>query len=127
MRRQLRKFLPVFLIALAVQLLAPVASSWTAAIAASNPLGTAEICFHNSSQTDGSGDQGADRRTYHSLCSICCAAQVSAALDTPNHLTVAVLHRQPARVVWRIGVPDWVSARSGSNAQARAPPLFLTA
>jgi Protein of unknown function (DUF2946) len=123
MRRQLQKFLPVFLIALAVQVLAPIASSWTAAIAASNPLGAAEICSHDPSEAHGSGgDQGADHRTYHSLCSICCAAQASAALDTPNHLAVAVLHRQPARVVWQIGTPDWGVARTGSNAQARAPP-----
>ena len=122
MRRQLQKFLPVFLIALAVQILAPIASTWTAAIAASNPLGAAEICFNNPSQTHDSGDQGADHRTYHGLCLVCCAAQASAALDTPNHLVVAVFDRQPARLVWRFGALDRGMFRAGSNAQARAPP-----
>ena len=122
MRRQLQKFLPVFLIALAVQVLAPIASSWAAAIAASNPLGAAEICSHDPAQTFGSGAQGGDHRTYHGLCLICCTAQASAALDTPNQLTVAALHRQPARMVWRIGAADWGVARTGSNTQARAPP-----
>jgi hypothetical protein len=122
MRRQLQKFLPVFLIALTVQILAPIASSWAAAIAASDPLGAAEICFHNPSQTPASGEQGADHRAHDRLCSICCAAQAGAALDTPNHPEVAVPHRQPARVVWHNGAPEWGVARTGSNAQARAPP-----
>ena len=122
MRRQLKQFLPVFLIALAAQILAPIASTWTAAIAASNPLGAAEICFNDPSQTNDSGDQGADHRTHHGLCLVCCAAQASAALDAPNHVVVAALHRQPARVVWRNGAPDRGVFRTGSNAQARAPP-----
>jgi Protein of unknown function (DUF2946) len=122
MRRQLLRFLPVFLIALTVQILAPIASTWTAAIAASDPLGTAEICFNNPSQTPAPGDQGADHRAHERLCSICCAAQAGAALDTPNHPASAVPDRQPARVIWHNGAPDWGATRTGSNAQARAPP-----
>jgi hypothetical protein len=122
MRRQLQKFLPVFLIALTVQILAPIASSWTAAIAASDPLGAADICFNNPSQPPPSDDRGVDHRTHDRLCSICCAAQTGAALDTPNHATSAVPDRQPARVVWHNGAPEWGVARIGSNAQARAPP-----
>jgi hypothetical protein len=122
MRRQLLRFLPVFLIALTVQILAPIASTWTAAIAASDPLGAAEICFNNPSQTPATGDRGADHRAHDRLCSICCAAQAGAALDTPNQPASAGPDRQPARVIWHIGAPDWVAARTGSNAQARAPP-----
>ena len=122
MRRRLLKFLPVFLIALTVQILAPIASSWTAAIAASDPLGAAEICFHDPSQTPASRDQGADHRAHDRLCSICCAAQAGAALDTPNHPASVEPDRQPARVIWHNGAPDWAVARTGSNAQARAPP-----
>jgi hypothetical protein len=122
MRRQLLRFLPVFLIALAVQILAPIASSWTAAIAASDPLGAADICFNNPSQSPASGDQGADHRAHDRLCSICCAAQAGTALDTPNHPASAGPDRQPARVVWHNGAPEWGVARTGSNAQARAPP-----
>jgi len=122
MRRQLLRFLPVFLIALTVQILAPIASSWTAAIAASDPLGAAEICFNNPSPTPASGDQGADHRAHDRLCSICCAAQAGAALDTPNQPVAAVTDRQAARVVWHNGAPERGVARTGSNAQARAPP-----
>jgi hypothetical protein len=122
MRRQLLRFLPVFLIALTVQILAPIASSWTAAMAASDPLGAADICFNNPDQTPASGDHGAGHRAHDRLCSICCAAQAGAALDTPDHPASAVPDRQPARVIWHNGAPDWGVARTGSNAQARAPP-----
>jgi len=122
MRRQLRKFLPVFLIALAVQILAPIASSWTAAIAASDPLGMAEICFNDPSQAPGAGDQGAGHRAHDRLCSICCAAQAATALDTPNQPVSAAPDRRPAGVVWHNGAPERGVARTGSNAQARAPP-----
>jgi hypothetical protein len=122
MRRQLLRFLPVFLIALTVQILAPIASSWTAALAASDPLGMADICFNNPSQPPAAGDQGADHRAHDRLCSICCAAQAAAALDTPTQPAVAVTDRRPARVVWHNGAPEWDVARIASNAQARAPP-----
>lgn len=122
MRRRLLRFLLVFLIALAVQVLAPIASSWTAAIAASDPLGAADICFNNTAQTPAPGDQGADHRAHDRLCSICCAAQAGGTLDTPNHPVSTAPERQPARVIWHNGAPDWGVARTGSNAQARAPP-----
>src|SRR3954468_10156945 len=122
MRRQLQKFLPVFLIALAVQILAPIASSWTAAIAVSDPLGAAEICFNDPSQGPASGDRGANHRAHDRLCSICCAAQAGAALDTPSQPASVLTDRQPSRVTWHNRAPDWVVARTGSNAQARAPP-----
>jgi len=121
MRRQLQKFLPVFLIALVVQSLAPIAASWTAAIALADPLGSAEICVSHAG-TPESDDRGADHRAYHGLCSICCAAQLGSALDTPNRTEVAAPQRLPARVVWRNGAPEWGVAYTGSNTQARAPP-----
>jgi hypothetical protein len=122
MRRRLLKFLPIFLIALAVQILAPIAAGWTAAIAVSDPLGVAEICHSNPAALPESGDQGADHRAHDGLCSICCAAQASAALDTPQSVAVAIPFRQHADVVWRDSAPAHVSAGAGSNAQARAPP-----
>ena len=38
MRRRLKNFLPIVLIALAVQIVAPIAACWAAGIAASDPL-----------------------------------------------------------------------------------------
>lgn len=122
MRRRLQKFLPIFLIALAVQILAPIAAGWTAALAISDPLAAAEICHSNSAALPESGDQGADHRAHDGLCSVCCAAQASASLDTPQAVAVAIPFRRPVRVVWRDSAREHVSVRAGSNAQARAPP-----
>ena len=44
MRRRLRKFLPIVLVALVVQILAPIAACWAASIATSDPLLGAAIC-----------------------------------------------------------------------------------
>ena len=38
MRRRLRNFIPIVLMALAVQILAPIGACWAASIAASDPL-----------------------------------------------------------------------------------------
>ena len=52
MRRRLRNFLPIVLIALMVQILAPIAACWAASIAASDPLHAAIIC-QDAASTDG--------------------------------------------------------------------------
>ena len=44
MRRRLWKFLPIVLMALAVQIFAPIGACWAASIAASDPLHAAPIC-----------------------------------------------------------------------------------
>ena len=43
MRRRLQKFLPIVLLALMVQILAPIGACWAAAVAVSDPLGSAVI------------------------------------------------------------------------------------
>ena len=44
MRRRFQKFLPIILIALVVQILAPIGVTFAAAIAASDPLSAVPIC-----------------------------------------------------------------------------------
>ncbi len=124
MRRQLQKFLPIVLIALAVQILAPIAASWAAAIASSDPLQAAEIC-HNLPESSGQPDQGGDPHAHDGACLICCALQASAAMDTPEQIPPAVPYRQTARVLWAIAAQDLAPARNRSTTQARAPPLPL--
>jgi Protein of unknown function (DUF2946) len=125
MRRRLEKFLPIVLIALLVQILAPIGSCWAAAIAASDPLPSAEICHTDSGQGPGAGDQGGPHRAHDGACAICCAAQAGAALDTPQIAAIAEPYRVTALVVWRDAATDLVRTRTGSNAQARAPPLSM--
>ena len=47
MRRRLGKFLPIVLIAVLVQIFAPIGATWAASIAASDPLRAAVICHGN--------------------------------------------------------------------------------
>ena len=123
MRRRLKQFLPVVMIALIVQIFAPIAACWAAAVAASDPLGTVAICHDTGGTADQNGDQGVPGHE-HSGCSICCLAGVSAGLDTPKLTALANPHRDVARVVWRDHGTDAPASRTGSNAQARAPPFL---
>jgi hypothetical protein len=61
MRARLQKYLPIFLIALLVQILAPIGVCWAAAIAASDPLGTAEICHDSGSGAAGQQNEQSGR------------------------------------------------------------------
>jgi hypothetical protein len=122
MRRRFQKFLPIILIALVVQILAPIGATWAAAIAASDPLSAAPIC-HGGQEGIPHGDQNG--RAHDGACSVCCAAQASAPLDTPKATTSVVLTRVAARVIWRDEAADVLPVRAGSHAQARAPPLSV--
>jgi Protein of unknown function (DUF2946) len=122
MRRRLQKFLPIVLIALVMQVLAPIAACWAASIAVSDPFGSAAICHDNAASAPAQSDQGGDHRSHNGVCAICCIAQAASAIDTPQQAAVAAPHRQPARVVWRDQAVEPQAARAGSNTQARAPP-----
>ena len=120
MRRRLEKFLPIVLIAVMVQILAPIGACWAAAIAASDPL-QAEIC-HTDLGQGGTSDQSGQHHAHDGACAICCAAHAGAALDTPQFAAVPAPLRAAALIVWRDRANDLPWARIGSNAQARAPP-----
>ncbi len=122
MRRRLWKFLPIVLMALTVQIFAPIGACWAASIAASDPLHNAAICL-GAASTSGQADQTGDPRAHHGSCSSCCVAQAAASLDTPQS-AVAIPYRQYARVVWLDRGPDLFSSRTHAHAQARAPPTF---
>jgi hypothetical protein len=123
MRRRLRKFLPIVLIALTVQIFAPIAACWAASIAASDPLRAAPICLGGAGLAAGHAGQTGDQHAHDGACSFCCVAHASASADTPQ-TSIPALYRQPERVVWLERVPDRFGSRTGSHAQARAPPLL---
>jgi hypothetical protein len=126
MRRRLQKFLPIVLIALVVQVLAPIAACWAAGFAASDPLGpalgSAFICHANAASAPAQTDQGGDHRAHNGACAICCIAHAATAIDAPQQAAVTAPYRRPERVVWRGQAVELPGARTGSNAQARAPP-----
>ena len=126
MRRRLRNFLPVVLIALAVQILAPIGACWAASIAASDPLRAAVICHDaapTQDQVHNQTEQTGQPRAHDGCCSVCSVAHTGAPIDTPQ-TAVAALYQQPGRVLWLDLTPDLFGSRAGSHAQARAPPFI---
>jgi hypothetical protein len=124
MRRRLRKFLPIVLLALAVQILAPIAACWAASIAVSDPLAAAAICHDSAdSQTSNQANQTGGHHAHDGACALCCATQVGSALDTPE-TTIATPYRHPLRMAWRDVAPELREPGIGGHAQARAPPSF---
>lgn len=121
MRRRLWKFLPIVLIALSVQILAPIGACWAAIIAVADPLQAAVICHGNAAASPGQADQTGQPRSHDGACSPCCAVHAGASIDTPQTAFVA-LRRVPERVVWLERSPDLFGVRTGFHAQARAPP-----
>ena len=124
MRRRFKKFLPIVLLALAVQILAPIAACWATAIAASDPLGAAEICHSGAAAnaSDQQGDQSGDPRSHDGVCAVCCLLHAGASIDTPQVAAFSIPYRKVERVVWRNHALDLSVYRTGSNSQARAPP-----
>jgi len=123
MRRRFQKYLPIVLIALMVQIFAPIGACWAAAIAASDSS-PAAICHTDPEQGSGAGDQGGQHRARDGACAMCCA-QAGTSLDTPQISAVAAPSRAVALAVWRDQASGLFRARTGSNAQARAPPLSM--
>jgi hypothetical protein len=123
MRRRLRNFLPVILIALAVQILAPIGACWAASTAASDPLHAAAICHDGTATHDQTGNQTGQPRAHDGCCSVCSVAHTCGPANAPQ-ASVAPPYERPERVVWLDLTPDLFSSRTGSHAQARAPPVL---
>ena len=121
MRHRLRGFFPILLIALMVQILAPIGATWTVAIAASDPLRGLEICHSDPDGVPASDDQNGQH--VHEACVLCCAAQTGAVLDNPQFTAFAAPMLEARRVVWRSGAFVHAASRIGSNTRARAPPM----
>ena len=123
MRRRLKNFLPIVLIALLVQIFAPIGACWAASIAASDPLAGAVICHGNANGPTGQNDQTGPR-AHNGCCSVCSVLSTGAPVDIPQTAEAIGVDRPHARVVWIGLTPDRFGARAGSHAQARAPPLL---
>jgi DUF2946 family protein len=122
MRRRLKNFLPIMLIALMVQIFAPIGACWAASIAASDPLAGAVICHGNAASTSSDKSDQAGHRAHDGCCSVCSVLQTGAPVDMPETAVAIVFERQPVSVVWLDFAPGLHRSRAGSHAQARAPP-----
>ena len=124
MRRRLKNFLPIVLIALAVQIFAPIAACWAAGIAASDPLAAAAICHGNAAASGTPADQAGAQGAQRGCCALCGVLQTGAPVDPPQTATLITFERQATSVVWNGFALEPATSRAGSPEQARAPPAF---
>ena len=122
MRGRLKKFLPIVLIALAVQIVAPIAACWAAVIAASDPLSAAVICHGKGGGGAGQDDQSGAQGTHRGCCALCGVLHTGAPVDPPRTAAIFILDRQVTSVVWHELALEPATSRAGSPEQARAPP-----
>lgn len=124
MRRRLELLIPIVLLSILVQLIAPIAAFRAVAYAVSDPLAMASICSEMRSSAD---EQTAPANTQHDrgdCCSFCAAGHGGAIAVEPPPLVFVVLQRQYQQVSWLEALDPVPAVRVGSNAQARAPPSF---
>jgi hypothetical protein len=111
------------MIALMVQILAPIGASWAFAAAVSDPLAAAEICQSHSSSIPTPGDEGGQHQIHDASCVLCCGFNANATpASTPEPVSLVVPYRSISGIVWRDSAPQLADSCIGSNAKARAPP-----
>lgn len=124
MRRGLKRMIPVFALALLVQLLSPIGAIRFVASAAADPLATVHLCSAMAS-SDSAPASAPGLLHDGGCCAICAvgigdapnpaAVQPAVALVEPNYLQLSWPHREPA--------PP--ARRSSADAQPRAPPAAV--
>ena len=93
MRRRLKNFLPIVLIALVVQIFAPIGACWAASIAASDPLaGGRDLSRQCRSGSSGQSDQ-TGHRAHDGCCSVCSVLQTGAPVDVPQIAAATAFER----------------------------------
>jgi DUF2946 family protein len=121
MRRRLRKFLPIVLMALLVQIFAPVAACWAATLAA-DPLRAPAICHESGAANSSQGDHSGQRAAHDGCCSACNLAHAGGPIDTPQGAAIEPPCLQQGLITWHDVAADRLPSRIDSQAQARAPP-----
>lgn len=121
-RQKLGRYLPVALLAMLLQVLAPVAASALSAatIATADPFGGMAICH---AETDAAPLGGDTDRTACGLdCVMCCVLHAAAALDAPPAPFDAAPLRLTASIVWTARELRLVHLLARAQAQPRGPP-----
>lgn len=124
MRARLQKFLPLVLLALAMQVLAPIAACVAAGQAIADPFSAAAVICHGGSEQGPVGDRSDAPSAKAGACALCCIAQAGASLDAPAAVVFAAPIRHLERIVWQVAEAPLTAASSDAGAQARAPPLI---
>ena len=124
MRRRLKKFLPIVLMALAVQVFAPIVACWAASIAASDPLTAAVICHGQAAAGTGQDDQSGPQGVQRGCCGLCGVLHTGAPVDPPQTAAIFTFDRPVTSVAWHEFTLDPATSCAGSPEQARAPPAL---
>jgi hypothetical protein len=122
MRARLKTFLPMVLVALAIQILAPILAYCAASNGASDPLVGAVICHGCGRAGAGPTNQTGSEDGPRNCCALCGVLQTAAPLDPPPTAASFSLERQLTSVAWNEISIGAATPRSGSPEQARAPP-----
>ena len=123
MRRRLELLIPIVLLAILVQLIAPIAAFRAVAYAATDPLYYGIDLLRNGCSADDAQTAPASTQHDHGdCCAFCAAGHGGAAAIEPPPLIFVTLQRLYQRVSWLEAADPMPTARVGSNAQARAPP-----
>jgi hypothetical protein len=121
MRRRLEAFIPIVLLAVLVQLIAPIAAFRVVAFAVSDPLYMMSICSEMAPSQDAQSAPSAPHN-HGDCCAFCGAGHGGSIAVDPPPLIFVSLQRQYQRVSWLQAADPMPTVRVGSNAQARAPP-----
>jgi hypothetical protein len=124
MRRRLEIFIPIVLLAVLVQLIAPIAAFRVVANAVSDPLYMASICSGMTASADASQSAPAPMQHGAKCCAFCSGGSAVAVAIDPPPAAFITLHRQYQLVAWLDSADPLPAIRVGSNAQARAPPTI---
>jgi hypothetical protein len=125
MRRRLEIFVPIVILAILVQVFAPVAAFRVVANAVSDPIYMASICEGRVSSQDESKTVPVNTQHHSGKCCAACTAGHGGtlAVDPPTPVFVS-LQREYQLVSWLEAAEPMPPLKVGSNAQARAPPSY---
>lgn len=124
MRRRLEIFVPIVLLAVLVQLTAPIAAFRIVAYAVTDPLYMASICAEMAPSADAQTVPAKTQHNHGDCCVFCAAAHGAIAIEPPP-LIFVILQRQYQHEAWLEAADPMPAGRVGSNAQARAPPQLM--
>jgi hypothetical protein len=124
MRRRLEVFIPIVMLAVLVQLMAPIAAFRVVAYATTDPLYLASICSGMTSASDMQTDPAKTQHHHGDCCAFCAGSHGGAVTLDPPPLIFVSLQRQYQQTSWLEATETIPAFRVGSNTQARAPPAF---
>ncbi|MGP9810961.1 DUF2946 family protein [Rhodopseudomonas sp. NSM] len=126
MRRRLGRMIPVFAVALLVQLLSPIGAFRFVASAIADPQNSIHLCSAMASADDGE-TQPAERGHDGACCAVCSVGLGGGPTAAPASQDFAVIKRPHQRVIWSLTEPALPVSRARVTAQARAPPPPIAA